>query len=379
MAPSNNGKPDALRPAHPLSFFDPQYVERPTPARPWRALAVAAAFATALLTAGYEIYWRGKMLAPGDIENSAGLWAQERRKATGDATVLIGSSRTFFDIDLDVWKDATGVRPVQLALEGTSPRIFLKDLADDEDFHGLVIVGVTSMLFFTDEGGLRAEVLKYAREQSLSQRVDHWLSMQLERVFAFLSEQSRPKRQMQIAPLPLREGMPPLFSPRKLSVSTMDRNTEMWVRVVEDERYRKEATDQWALAFKLFSPPPGPNGEPPPPFPDEAINAVIASVKANVDKIRARGGDVAFMQLPYDGGFVPIEEMGFPRARFWDRLLAGTDSAGVTFLDYPELQGYFIPEWSHLEAREAERYTRTFAPIFYKRLEDKNAERAARG
>jgi hypothetical protein len=50
----------------------------------------------------------------------------------------------------------------------------------------------------------------------------------------------------------------------------------------------------------------------------------------------------------------------------------------VTFHDYPELQGYYVPEWSHLEAREAERYTRTLAPIFYARLEEKKAARAER-
>jgi hypothetical protein len=374
---SRNGKPDALRPAHPLSFFDPEHVERPTPARPWLAMLLVSLAVTAALTAGYEIYWRGKMFRPGDIENSSALWAQERRKATGDATVIIGSSRIFFDVDLDVWEEAAGVRPVQLALEGTSPRIFLKDLAEDEDFRGLVIVGVTSMVFFTQDGGLRAEVLDYTRDQSPSQRIDHWLSMYLDDAFAFMSEQTRPKRQMQLAPLPLRDGMKPLFSPRKLSISARDRNTEMWARVAEDERYRKEATDQWLLAFRLFAPPPGPNGEPPPPMPDEAINAVIAEVKANADKIRARGGDVAFVQSPYDGGFMPIEEQGFPRARFWDRLLAGTDSAGVTFLDHPELQGYVLPEWSHLEASEAERYTRALVPIFYNLLEEKNAERSA--
>ncbi|MEX0644698.1 MAG: hypothetical protein WD076_05265 [Parvularculaceae bacterium] len=360
------------------TYFDPEHVDRPVPPRPWRALAIVAVLVTVILTAGWEIYWRGKMFVAADYKNTNALWAEQRRKAVDEATVIIGSSRIFFDIDLDVWEEASGgVRPVQLALEGTSPRIFLGNLANDEKFHGLVIVGVTAPLFFTQDGGLRAEVLKYIKDESPSQRVDHFLSKSLDRYFAFVDDQTRPKTQMTIAPLPLRDGMKPRFYPRKLETLKADRNTELWARVADDEGYRKEAQGQWEIGFELFAPPPGPDGNPL-PMPDEAINAVIAEVKANVDKIRAKGGDVAFMRLPYDGGFMPIEDFGFPRARFWDRLLAVTDSAGVAFQDYPELQGYYVPEWSHLEAREAERYTRTVAPIFYARLAEKKAARAER-
>ncbi|MFZ5617152.1 MAG: hypothetical protein ACOZAA_07520, partial [Pseudomonadota bacterium] len=343
---------------------------RATPARPWRALAVASLAALALSTAAWEGFWRTKGYAAGDFKNSEGLWAEQRRKATGDATVLIGSSRILFDIDLDIWEEVSGVRPVQLALEGTSPRIFLKNLADDPSFHGQVIVGVTAPLFFTTDGGLRAGVLDYVRDETLSERADHFLSMRLEQVFAFLDEQTRPKRQIEIWPLPLRDGMTPLFSPRKLEAMGADRNAQLWRRVETDERYRNEATGQWLLALKVFAPPPGPDGKPA-AMPDEAINAIIAEVKANIEKIRARGGDVAFLRLPYGGAFTPAEDNGFPRARFWDRLIRETNAVGVTWHDYPALQGFTLPEWSHLSASEAERYTRAVAPIFYDEVNKK--------
>lgn len=361
-----------------LEFFDPEDVHRPTPNKNWRALGLAALAATAALTAGWEIFWRGKGMTAGDFKNTEALWAEARRKATGEATVIIGSSRIFFGIDLDVWEEASGVRPVQLAFEGTSPRIFLKDLADDENFAGQVIVGVTVPLFFATDGGLRASVLKYAKNETLSQRADHFLSKQIEKHLAFIDEQSRPKRQVQIWPLPMRDGMKPLFSPRKLSASTADRNTELWARVVKDEAYREEAKKQWAIGIANNTPPPGPNGAPPPPFPEEAIAAVIAEVKANVDRIRARGGDVAFLRLPYDGAYTLLEDKAFPRERFWDRLVRETDSVGIAWQDYPSLQGHHVVEWSHLAARDAENYTRAAAPLYYEAMEMKAAERAAR-
>ena len=295
----------------------------------------------------WEVYWRGKGFVAGDYKDSNGNWVEERRKVKGDATAIIGSSRVLFDIDLDIWEELSGVRPVQLALEGTSPRIFLKDLADDPEFHGTVIVGVTTVLFFTQEGGLREEVLQYMEDQSPSQKIGHRLSGLLDAPFAYFDEQTRPKRQAAIWPFPLREGMQPRFDPRKLAISDADRNTQMWDRLIEDPVYLKEAQDQWLLAMKLFAPPPGPDGAPA-PMPDEVINAVISSVKENVDKIRARGGEVVFVQAPRDGPFGEAENAGFPRKRFWDRLLALTDSPGVTFLDHPELQGLELPEWSHL-------------------------------
>lgn len=362
-----------------LTFFDPEHVDRPVPDRPWRAILLAVLIAVVALTAGWEVYWRGKGYIAGDFKNTSGLWAQERRKATGDATVIIGSSRVLFDIDLDIWAELSGVRPVQLALEGTSPRVFLKDLAEDEDFHGTVIVGVTTVVFFTGEGGLREEVIKYAKEQSLSQRVGHELSKPVERAFAFFETQTRPRRQVSLWPLPLRDGMKPRFDPRKLETMDATRNTQMWNRLLDDPAYLEEAQGQWLLAFELLAPPPGPDGGPPPPMPDEAINAVIGEVKANVDKIRARGGEVAFVQAPVDGPFAEVEQAGFPRERFWDRLLAATGSAGVTFYDHAELQGFHLPEWSHLAPAESKRYTRALVPIFYDALEKKRAGRELSG
>ncbi len=350
-----------------LNFFDPEHVERDTPAKPWRAISLAALAVTAALTLGYEVFWRAKGLAPGDYNNTSALWAEARRKVTGDATVIVGSSRVFFGTDLGAWAAAAGTRPVQLALEGTSPRIFLKNLAEDEEVRGLVVVGVMTPLFFRRDGGLRADALRYAKEETLAQRADHILTKKLEAVFAFIDEQSRPKRQIAIWPFPLRAGMPKRFDPRKLESLGADRDARLWSRVVNDERYREEAKKMWALGIKNNTPPPGPDGKPP-QMPDEAIDKVIAEVKANIDKIRARGGDVAFVQFPYGGVYTPAEDFGFPRARFWDRLLRETNCAGVSWHDYSELQGFDLPESSHLSASEAARYTKALVPILYEEI-----------
>ncbi len=320
------------------------------------------------MTGGWEFYWRGKGLTAGDFKNTASLWAEARRKATGDATVIIGSSRIFFDIDLDIWEEISGVRPVQLALEGTSPRIFLKDLANDEAFRGKVIVGVTRAAFLHDRR-------RAARERSLTtSKTKPSRNAPIICCQSLLNERSPSSTSSRGQSARFISGQRPCAKvcSRSLIRGNLkslkeDRNAKLWSRVVTDEAYREEAKAQWLIGLKLFAPPPGPNGEPPKQMPDEAINAVIAEVQANIDKIRARGGDVAFMRLPYDGAFAVAEDNGFPRERFWDRLVAQTNSVGVAWQDYPELNGHYIPEWSHLAAEDSRNYTRAVTPIFYEK------------
>ena len=70
--------------------------------------------------------------------NTFGLWAIQRRRidaGEGDATVLLGASRVFFDLQLPVWERLGGKRPIQLSFEGTSPLPALEDLAADPQIH----------------------------------------------------------------------------------------------------------------------------------------------------------------------------------------------------------------------------------------------------
>jgi len=364
-------------PAPKTDFFDPEHVERPVPALPWRAVALAVAAATMALTFGWEFFWRDRDYVANDFKNTPALWLQARRNAKDDATVLIGSSRMFFDANLDVWEETTDVRPIQLSLEGTTPTPFLEDLAKDEEFKGTVIAGVTVALLFTDFA-YRGEVLDYARKQSPSQYADHVLSLQIEKVFAFIDEQTRPKRMIHLAELPLRDGMEKRADVPKLEVIAIDRNAHVWSYAAEHPEYAEHHKDAWRDEMKFLS-GPGPGGGPPiGEVSDEKAGELIQRIKKGVDAIRARGGDVAFVRFPYAGDYAPFEEKYFPRERFWDRLISETDSAGVYWKDYPELQGYFLPEWSHVEAEDAQRLTRNLTPILYAEMEKKKAERAER-
>ena len=99
--PSSTSNSETAYPPVKTTFFDPETVDRPVPARPWRVILFVSLIALLVFTAIWEVYWRGKGFVANDFKNSSSLWTQERRKAVGDATVLIGSSRIYYDVDLD--------------------------------------------------------------------------------------------------------------------------------------------------------------------------------------------------------------------------------------------------------------------------------------
>jgi hypothetical protein len=86
---------------------------------------------------------------------------------------------------------------------------------------------------------------------------------------------------------------------------------------------------------------------------DEQIERAAKAVA----KLRRRNVEVIFVRTPSAGGYLAFEDKVFPRVKTWDVLLAKTGAPGVHFQDHPELQGLWLPEWSHLAARDAVRFT----------------------
>lgn len=66
---------------------------------------------------------------------------------------------------------------------------------------------------------------------------------------------------------------------------------------------------------------------------------------------------------PSSGPFLDRENRLLPREKTWDLLVERTGLPAIHFEDYPELQGYELPEWSHLSESEARRFTAALVPI----------------
>jgi hypothetical protein len=354
--------------------------ERDIPPQPWGRILLGAGALFLLLMAGWEWYWRAFGATPG-YRNSNGAWAEQRRRINegeGGKTVLIGSSRILFDVQLPEWERATGERPIQLALEGTSAVPALEDLAADPDFTGRLVVDVTPGLFFSGFA-YRGEAISHYHKQGPSQRSGHWLSKRLlEPYFAFYDPDFALATVVRRQDWPPRPGLRKDTRVRKLMTQDSgDRNTHIWRKVETDPQYRALARSIWAENF---------TGPPPPMMdtPEKARKLMETQIERAVKAIailRARGVRVVFVRPPSDGEYYAFEQKTTPRARTWDVLLQRTGTPGIHFEDYPQLQGYELPEWSHLTAADAKRFTTALAPLIereFAREQPEQGELAAR-
>ena len=141
------------------------------------------------------------------------------------------------------------------------------------------------------------------------------------------------------------------MSVRKLAETEADRNTHLWSKVWTDPAYRELTRSIWRQDFL--------------PSEDDHSPAEAAKIEKDqidrmakaVAKLRARGVKVLFVRMPSGGPFLAYENRLYPRARTWEALLAATGAPGIHFEDYPQLQGYDLPEWSHMTLSEGERFT----------------------
>ncbi|MCV6604998.1 MAG: hypothetical protein OIF34_06815, partial [Porticoccaceae bacterium] len=270
------------------SSSDPySYEDRPIPEMPWKKALILGAVLMVFGIAAWEynarVVWGYEA---GYYIDSPGLWSIERRKVDrGEAQIaVIGSSRILFDLDLDTYEQQTGIRPVMLALVGTNPRPFLADLASDENFAGLLIVGVTPELFFSEKAGLLGDTTEYYRDESPTQRVGQRISMLLEPRLSFYDNDTFPLFSL-IEKIRVEnpEGVKPPGNPVwKLRNTDIDRNNKMFWKVEELDYYQTYAENTWAMFLDMLQ-------EEQPAF---DLDAYLAGIAADIEKIRARGGEV---------------------------------------------------------------------------------------
>ena len=334
---------------------------RRIPAARWPAIGWLVLALVVAATAMWEWRMRALGLNAGDVDDGVSHWAAERRRiAAGDhdGVVIFGSSRILFDTDLDVWEEMTGRRPIQLALPGTNPRSFLRRFAEETDFAGLVVVGVTPGLYFSDFVSAFPEfrsLQDYWQDESPSKRVGHRLGLIASRYLAFLDDQYRLPTLVERIDVPNRKGVsPPYMEVWKLSESFADRQTRMWPRLEGDKVLRDHATSVWMFRDR---------GPPKP----EVVALAIEESREAMARIRARGGDVVFVRSPSAGAVHERESRQVPRATTWDPLLAETDAFGIHFEDHAEMRTLEVPEWSHLSRESATRFTRAYVGVLRER------------
>ncbi len=217
--------------------------------------------------ASWEYYWRSQGYYP-DIDDNNDLWAEQRAKvdkASKDDVVLLGSSRVLFDIQLDEWEKETSIRPIQLATAGSSPLPAFRDIVENTNFTGNLIIGVTPGLFFSTTypkappWNRMQERVVHFNDRTFAQRSNHTLSIPLQKNLAFLSEVEgvdglNLKQLLSKVKIGSRidNWMPPFH---EFSDIEQDRNTKMTERTVTDTVFSNTIKTVWKFFGKDAKPP----------------------------------------------------------------------------------------------------------------------------
>jgi hypothetical protein len=306
--------------------------------------------------ASWELYLRSQGI---DIsyDDEAPLWSDKRAmvyEPASSSTVFIGSSRIKFDLDTDTWEKTTGDHPILLAMEGSSPLPVLHDLANDDKFKGKLVIDITEPLCFIPSPYFQVRPdknISYYHDITPSQKLSFSLNNFLESRFVFLDKINFSLgAQLDKWEIKDRPGvyMGPEF-PLDFSRVQFSRQCKMTDRFVADTNLQNQVKGVWESLRRM------PQQGPPPT--EEQINGgiqrTIQSMKSDITKLRARGVQIVFVRTPASGPMKMGEQMGFPREKYWDRILRDTESAGIHYMDYPSLSHFVCPEFSHLSPKDA--------------------------
>lgn len=322
-----------------------------------------------VLLIGWEAAMRQSGLRAGDLDDGSDSWAAERHKVdTGprDSVVLIGDSRMLFDTDLGRWQQLTHRRPIQLALMGSNAQPILHDLAQDEHFAGLLVVGTAELSYFNEYPGSATDALNYRKTESPSQWSGYRIQKALSRYFAFLDSNATLFKLLERHDWPERDGTwGPYKDVWKLGETNDDRQTHFWPRLETDPYLRAHAKRVWLTIY---------DGD---PVASTLVSKIIADAKVDVARIRARGGEVVWVRPPSAGPILVTEQRRYPRATTWDPLVRETGSTGVHFADYPQMQALAVPDWSHLSQASAVTFTDAYVRVLLERVGWLSSRRSA--
>ena len=316
-----------------------------------------ALFISFIAMLSWEIHLRNKGNKISYDDNEA-LWSDKRAmvyEPSDKAIVFAGSSRIKYDLDIPTWVELTRKKAIQLSNVGSSPRLVLKDLANDENFKGKLIVDVTEDVFFSNVAFYDWRTKKkiaYYKDRTPTERFSFQVDHLLESQFVFLDQDNFSMNAMlDNMRIPSRPGIfPGLYFPMGFSLVNFERQSYMSPEFVSDTNQQNIVKGIWAY---------GMHRKDESQMPADQLDVIFNSVKSDIDKIRSRGGDVLFVRPPSSGLYREAELKGFPRAAYWDRLLTFTGCKGIHYSDYPATADLICPEWSHLSPAGAVTYTRS--------------------
>lgn len=293
------------------------------------------------------------------VTDSMALWAYQRSQVyphprAADETkqgakhiVLLGSSRMQLGVAPDVLEQTLpGYTVTQLGINGTVGLAVLKDLAEDPAFTGLVIYDANIVsLARQGETSQQRWVDYYRREWS------HWgrwdkvanLTIQtfLQERFLLFSSTLSPRQLLVFIP-----GAAPAYIEtrpdryraahyyRLLTPAGLDRLRTRIIDLTQRNYARTAPTSQ-----------------------ADFLDSLHTLVRPAVAKIQQRGGNVLFLHFPVGAELRDLYDTPELRRQYWDQIAPITGAPTLHFADIPAMRALPVPDASHLDAKDARRFT----------------------
>ncbi len=303
--------------------------------------------------------WEGTLRCLGyrpTVVDDKALWAAQRERVYshhGEKTiVLLGDCRMQLDsVPQILAQQFSGHRVVQLAVEQTSPVAVLRDLAEDPRFDGLVLCALNARLLCEDLWDTQQSYVDYYhRKYTLNDRLNRLIAAVCQQNLVLLHPELRWDEMIARA---LTTGRLP--APYYLETHA-DRSRLADYASVDIAAHRRFTLgrEHWLCDNRSL------------PGPDEWLEHAL-KLDTWVQAIQKRGGDVIFMQFPTSGEHWRYDEFVLPKTQYWDAFAARSSALCLHFRDVPELADFACPDWSHLDRRDAPRFTRQLAKVLQDR------------
>lgn len=313
------------------------------PTGAWGRTWTVSLLIAAVSLAGLEGYWRRAGHRPSIVDDIE-WWSFHRARLEGagpGTLALLGMSRIQLAISMPTLRRRLpGYRAVQLAMGARGPVAALHDLADDAAFRGVVVCSMDELYFHRSRWADQQEYVGYYHAQSsvdgrLNRLIDCAIQSRLVLVHPRVSFLNAAATLVRTSRLPEMDYLVTHFD-RSISADYRDvpdlEGFRRLAMTTARQRYAAvEDTGRWLED--------------------------LAQLEPAVERIQRRGGQVVFVRFPSTGEAYRLSELYFPKESFWDPFAAGTRAIAIHFRDVPSLSDFECPDLSHLDYRDAPRFT----------------------
>ncbi len=309
----------------------------------------------------WNSFWASKGIYP-TVNDSPKLWSYHRKKVKNNSKnliVLIGSSAILTSINQEKLTQLTNKKSIQLAIGGASPIPVLSNLAEDENFNGIIISDFTE--FILDIVETKGPLLKVI--QSHVTDPNDWVLAYNQGLYNDDFEYTLKSLIRKIISEPSQDNLPDFFynlAFNKLPIrdpiifeSSFNRTLHFYPGrdpLAVENLTKLELEILKTLKEKY-------------PLSQEKFIEIINIIEDLVQKIQLRGGRVIFLSTPKSGEFGELYQLTYPKKDFWDKIASRTSARTVHFKDYEELARFVCPDGLHLDSKDSNEFTENLVKI----------------